>query len=98
MDSNIIPVMTDEMGRYWQQPERESILIDDSHAVMSEKDFEYLANYSHSIPSGVYPGKMWKAIMQDGRNFLYWYSGVVDGRCAINRREILIVEGQHPPG
>ena len=93
MDSNTIPEMTDEMGRYWEQPARENILIDDTHAVMNKRDCESLANYSRSIPSGVYPGKMWKSIIQDGRKYLCWFSEIVGGRCAINRREILIAEG-----
>lgn len=92
MDSNIIPSMADEMGRYWQQPDREIILIDDTHAVMRKSDFELLADYSRSIPSGVYAGKMWKSITLNSRKYLCWFSEVREGQCVINCREILIVE------
>lgn len=90
-ERNIIPEMTDAMGKYWHQPDRKNILIDDTHAAMSERDFESLADYSRSVPSGVYPGKMWKLIMQDGRKLLCWFSGEREGRCNIFRREILII-------
>lgn len=91
---NSIPPITDPMGKYWEQPPVENILIDDSHAVMNRCCFDKLIEYSSSIPSGVYLGKMWKAITEDGRKFLRWF-GVVENRndiCSRNQREILIVE------
>lgn len=94
---NIIPPITDPLGKNWKQPFTEDILIDDSHAVMTGDSFNLLATYSNSIPSGVYPGKMWKAITDDGRKFLRWY-GIVENKpniCSNNQREILIVEN-HP--
>ncbi|NNS07311.1 hypothetical protein [Erwinia sp. JH02] len=91
-DDNIIPEITHELGRYWQQPRRENILVDDTHAVMNRRDFDSLADYSRSIPSGVYPGKMWKAIMPDGRKLLCWFSSVRAGLCTREYREILILE------
>lgn len=95
--NHFIPAMTDPLGRHWQQPRSEDILIDGSHAVMDRQTFCSLADYSRSMPSGVYAGKMWKAITQDGRPFLCWY-GLVDGRqdiCSCNSREILIAEESH---
>ncbi|MDE4731390.1 hypothetical protein [Providencia rettgeri] len=92
--NNIIPPMTDSLGKHWKQPNHKNILIDDTHALMSAKDFNLLADYSSSIPSGVYPGKMWKATTLGGKAFLRWF-GVVEGRddvCSNNQREILIVE------
>lgn len=89
---NIIPAMTHELGCYWSQPERENILVDDTHAVMSRRDFDSLADYSRSIPSGVYPGKMWKSIMPDGSKFLCWFSNVRAGLCIREYREILMLE------
>ncbi len=55
-----IPPITDPMGRHWSQPDRQSILIDATHAVMSRQTFESLAEYSCSTPTGVYVGKMWR--------------------------------------
>ena len=60
MQDNTIPEMTDPLGKAWSQPERSEILIDDTHALMSRATLLKLANYSHSNPTGCYPGKMWK--------------------------------------
>lgn len=57
---NDIPPITDPLGRSWDQPSSKNILIDDTHALMSLRVFEELAEYSCSFPSGVYPGKMWR--------------------------------------
>lgn len=90
---NTIPPMTDPDGENWPQPQADNILIDDHHALMTQSDFNQLVDYSHSVPSGVYPGKMWKTTAQGGRQFLWWF-GEHPGRddiCTNNRREILIV-------
>lgn len=91
---NRIPPMTNPLGKHWAQPNHENILIDDTHVIMSSKDFNSLAEYSNSIPSGVYVGKMWKAVAQDGRVFLRWF-GLVEGRddaCSNNQREIIVID------
>lgn len=91
----MIPAMTDPLGRHWRQPDRTEILLDDKHAVMDGKTFSRLAEYSTSIPSGVYPGKMWKCHCLDGEWVLRWF-GEVDGRpdlCSQNQRVILLCEG-----
>ena len=90
---NRIPPMTHELGKYWRQPSQDSILVDDTHAVMDSTAFEKLAEYSSSMPSGVYPGKMWKAL-HHGRWMLRWY-GIVEGNpnvCSNNQVEILRCE------
>jgi hypothetical protein len=88
--SNIIPLITHPMGRHWDQPPLECILIDDKHALMSKFSFDRLAEYSTSMPSGVYPGKMWKR-NQRGIWFLGWYGECEDPTmCTNNWREILI--------
>ncbi len=56
----MIPPMTHELSRAWNQPDTSQILIDDTHAAMSEKTFFQLKEYSTSQPSGVYEGKMWR--------------------------------------
>lgn len=35
----MIPPITDPMGRYWDQPSRDEIIVDDTHAVMTVKTF-----------------------------------------------------------
>lgn len=98
-----IPRMTHPYSRHWDQPDRKRILIDDTHALMTQEDFEKLADYSATIPTGVYEGKMWKRL--DGcydADFLHsggrpewllmWYGPSPDPeKCSINHRKILVV-------
>jgi hypothetical protein len=90
---NVIPPLTHDLSRYWNQPRTEDILIDNTHAVMSKKVFDALAEYSCSVPSGVYEGKMWKACPS---SFFHdapkgWLSDRPES-CSNNGREIIIVE------
>lgn len=55
-----IPPITDPLGAHWDQPDRASILIDATHALMTVATFKALHEYSCSNPSGVYEGKMWR--------------------------------------
>jgi hypothetical protein len=57
-----IPIITDPLGKYWEQPDRRQIQIVDGAACMTRKTFDQLAEYSGSVPTGVYPGKMWKRL------------------------------------
>lgn len=94
-----IPPMTDPMGQYWDQPSRFEIEIDETHAMMTRETFDKLRNYSHSQPTGVYPGKMWKwhcpVHCNEPRAWLKWFgeSFIKDGRefCSSGARQILIV-------
>jgi hypothetical protein len=99
--NNVIPPITDPLGRHWDQPKLDQIVIDDTHAVMDAYAFAKLHEYSGSRPSGVYPGKMWKrhdglfdrdCKVEDRRWLLMWF-GEVEGRpdlCSNNHRVILI--------
>jgi hypothetical protein len=84
----MIPEITDEMGRFWDQPDRSEIEIDDTHALMARDTFAKLADYRRSNPSGVYEGKMWRR-----GNFLVWYGpSDLPDMCGVNYRKILVVE------
>lgn len=86
----MIPQMTHELSQYWHQPDRENIETDDTHALMMPEDFCLLSDYSHSLPSGVYPGKMWK-LKHKGDWVLAWYSDSGNpNHCDINYRTILL--------
>lgn len=88
----MIPPIEHPLGRHWSQPDPSTILVDDTHAVMTRQQFDELAEYSRSMPSGVYPGKMWKCITRDDVPYLCWY-GIVEGRpdlCSNNSRQILL--------
>lgn len=105
MTDNVIPPITDPLGKSWKQPDPASMMIDDTHALMSKRAFWELLNYSTSRPSGVYPGKMWRAHVPinpgvEGLNGPYkwvlrWY-GIVPGNdkvCSNNQRDILVDGG-----
>ena len=83
--------MTHEMGRCWDQPSREAILIDEKNALMTRATFLALASYDTSIPSGVYEGKMWKRAIHGG-DLLCWFGSIENSnKCSINHREIILV-------
>lgn len=95
---NQIPPMTDPLGKHWNQPDQDSILIDDFHAVMDQRSFDTLSNYSSTIPSGVYDGKMWKCLSAKDGWLLGWYGpGKKENTCSINYRMILVLEGTVKP-
>lgn len=60
VDYNVIPPITDPLGRGWEQPDTKEILVDDDYAVMSKKAFDELKDYTASQPTTLYNGKMWK--------------------------------------
>lgn len=70
-----VPPITDSLGKFWDQPNRHKILIGKTHATMSDKSFNALSEYSCSIPSGTYTGKMWKRRSSRGWK-LAWYGAV----------------------
>lgn len=90
------------------QPDRSEILIDDTHALMTMRTFEDLAEYSGTKPTGVYEGKMWRRhdgvfdyrfLASGGKPewLLCWY-----GRCdkpdyvSNNSRKIILLDGDLP--
>lgn len=100
--STVIPPITDPMGKYWNQPSRDQIEVDDTHALMSQQTFKQLPEYSTTFPTGVYDGKMWRrhdGVCDPNRDpsnckwLLCWY-GPSDkpDRCSIEFREVLIVD------
>ena len=103
----VIPPITDPLGRYWEQPPVSDILVDDTHAVMTRTTLEKLADYSRSQPTGVYPGKMWRALYYEraigldgkvrltGKTWwqLCWFGDCPDPtRCSNNYRDILLID------
>lgn len=95
IEKNVIPPITEPMGKYWDQPDPSLILIDDTHALMSEETFLQLHDYSYSQPSGVYPGKMWRfgrPIVGGQRWWLRWFGlSEAPNMCSNHCREILLV-------
>ena len=89
--------MTDPMGKHWDQPSRFDIEIDATHAMMSQATCDALKDYSHSQPSGVYPGKMWKLnnerLQGSIQWWLRWFGHSEKGPefCSNHARRIIIV-------
>ncbi len=89
---HLVPLMTHPLGRYWDQPSREAIAFVDGEAQMTERTFAELKNYSHTLPTGVYEGKMWRALEPHGGWSLVWYGVAVDpGQCSIEHRPIRVI-------
>jgi len=87
----VIPAMTDPLGRSWEQPPASEILVDESHAVMTNTTLLRLHAYDHSIPTGVYTGKMWRRREASG-HLLCWYGpSEKPNECSINYRPVLLV-------
>lgn len=89
----MIPAMTDPLGKYWDQPhDIRNVVMDDVYAILTPRQFNELAEYSATMPTGVYPGKCWKRVQKDS-SFLVWYGECEDPKlCTINKRIILLVE------
>lgn len=103
----LIPLITDPLGKHWKQPDRSEIELDDTHALMSFATFEKLAEYSGTRPTGVYPGKMWRR--HDGvfdgdfrarggkpTWLLCWYGNSAPGYCSNHHRVIILLDGELP--
>lgn len=60
----LIPAMTHPLSSAWHQPDRSELLFDEHNDVvlMTEATLKKLPEYSCSMPSGVYEGKMWRSI------------------------------------
>lgn len=88
-----IPPMTDPLSVHWKQPNPDNIIIDNKSALMSEKDFKLLPDYSLSRPTGLYQGKMWKSEFTNGWFLAFVVSDPNDANYVFTFwREILIVK------
>lgn len=96
-----IPPITDPMGRSWRQPNMMDVEFDDTHALLTKAQFDGLAEYSTTTPTGVYPGKCWKVAGRErtttgfrltGIWYLRWFGYCEDpNMCSNNQREIIII-------
>jgi hypothetical protein len=93
---DVIPEMTDPLGKHWSQPDRQYIFIRDGKAHLCAEDFRKLSQYDTTFPSGVYPGKMWKRI-NGGVAYLCWYGEyTADGKCPIHHMMIEVAQQEQP--
>lgn len=69
----MIPEMTNPLGEYWEQPSARNMKFYSHEVAVDLRDFEQLAEYSATVPTGVYAGKMWKRRTSANQWFLCWY-------------------------
>lgn len=67
-----IPEITDPLGRCWEQPDKSEMVFQENRVLMNEESIMKLKDYSHSMPTGAYIGKMWKRRCGDDW-LLCWY-------------------------
>lgn len=95
MPRNTIPDIVDSLGKHWSQPNKSLIEVKSQWALMPQVVLDQLPEYSSSVPSGVYVGKMWKRDDGEGGWWLCWYGEHSDpDTCSINKRRILVEEEQ----
>lgn len=88
-----IPPMTHPFGKVWEAPDRSEVTIDGAFAKMTKAAFDKLLDYSRSVPSGVYEGKMWKTSDDKITWHLHWWSAAKEpDMCSGNTREIKIID------
>ncbi len=90
---HVIPLMDHPYAKHWEQPYRGDIILNETHAFMSERTLKQLLDYSQSQPSGDYPGKMWRAADRGSDQwYLKWFdvSPKGDDYCSTKTRKIVI--------
>lgn len=97
-DPHPIPPMTHPLAKHWDQPPREHIVITPAEARMTQETMRRLATYDSTLPSGVYPGKMWlrnQPIPQTDKTvpLLCWYAEDGMDHCKVENRRIVVVDG-----
>ena len=88
-----IPECTYPLSKHWDQPKNTDIEIDDNHAMMSQESFGILKAYSFSVPTDIYPGKLWKAWDIISKVwYLRWYlSSACPSECMWDQRIIILI-------
>jgi hypothetical protein len=94
-----VPPITHPMGKHWDQPDPHAFEWHEDRVVMTREQFKALHDYSCSLPSGVYDGKMWRLTshhgtsvpMNERRCFLRWFAPSDDpNQCSIHSLPLVI--------
>lgn len=82
-----LPYMVNPLGHHWRQPEglRERVRVFQTHATISEADWNALPRYESSLPSGTYSGKAWRR-----GPWLCWYGRESGNSIRIGRARALV--------
>lgn len=91
--NDLIPEMSHPLGKHWEQPDRQMIFMREGKAHLDAQDFHKLKSYDSSLPSGVYPGKMWKRTNSDV-SYLCWYGEDKNGHCTIHHMPIEVAQAE----
>jgi hypothetical protein len=93
----MIPLMTDPLGKHWDQPaDIRQAPMDETHVLLTLRQVSDLLEYSSSYPSGTYDGKCWKREGEDCW-YLCWYQPhPIPGKIGIGYRIILEVASSRP--
>jgi len=91
--NNVIPPITESIGRSWEQPDRSQVYVDDVNAYIAASEAKKLKRYDRSQPSGVYDGKMWVSA-RGTDDYLLWFEPTENPMCcATNYRKLVITNG-----
>lgn len=99
---DLLPQMTHPLSAHWPQPPADQIAMYDDMAIMDRATLALLSDYSLSIPTGVYEGKMWRSRQGHGTPEgpsgpwqLCWYGSSDDpDKCSINTRPIRLLRDE----
>lgn len=90
--AKVIPEMTNPLGLHWRQPsDIRDAPMDDLHVLLTAQQFNGLAEYSTSYPSGTYDGKCWKREGEDQWYLCWYHPHIQPGKIGIGFRLILNV-------
>lgn len=89
LNSRVIPIMTNPLGKSWKQPSLAKLIFRDDYVLMDKMSFDILHNYETSYPSGVYEGKIWRS-----GGTLMWYDlhDTDKNLCTVKSMPIAITE------
>ena len=98
MIKGMIPPITDPLGQYWDQPPLIDVAVYNDIAIIEKHTLDQLAEYSTTIPTGAYEGKMWKRRVCEFKNgskwLLCWYGPSNNPKkVSINTRPLRILRG-----
>lgn len=87
-----LPTMTHPLSAHWHQPNADQMAVYDDIAIMDRSALNSLSEYSLSIPSGVYEGKMWKRKSRDGWQLCWYGPSDKPDEVSINNRPIRLLQ------